>query len=533
MMQVPKIKTNHITFSLVFTFLLFTINNLVNIGKLAKWFMADGSVNLVPFGSFLIIGLSLFNVIFFLVAHKYTTKALAMILVFLSGLATYFIAKYNVAIDRSMLMNVLNTDYTESTALLSVHMFPYILFLILLPILLITRIEINYQKPTTHLFNSAKAIVLSLILAVSLAYLNFNAISQAVNISDKYTVHTLVPINVIRSSLSVVWYGIAPKFKTKMKDIDFSAQVTEQKDLIVVLAVGETTRQKNVSLYGYDRKNTTPLLAQVANLQVLNGIASEGSTLYALPKILKKNGINLTAVTAKAGIESSCFVNFTLYGNCDPVQEVKVSQCGHEGNCYDEDVIPLLESNLSTYSSGSRFIVLHLGGGSHGPRYRDRYPPEFNVFQPICMDADVINQCSEEELYNSYDNSVLYLDYVLNSVLNKLEQSKLPYVMIYLSDHGESLGEEGRVFHGMPPGIALPPEQAEIPLLVKSSLPIQIEARAQYTQSDVFDSVLHLFSIESPHFQENHGFIQLAPQVKNLAQEGEADTPPTGAETAQ
>jgi len=246
---------------------------------------------------------------------------------------------------------------------------------------------------------------------------------------------------------------------------------------VVVLVVGETSRQKSFSLYGYDREDTNPVLAKTKDLHLLNGIARLGSTLYALPEIFEKDDIKLPAIVSKVGIDTSCYVNYTLYDNCTSVGEVKVENCKHDGECYDEDVLPLLEKNLNSYVSGYRFVVLHLGGGSHGPVYSDRHPPEFLKFKPYCNDADVINQCTPEEIYNSYDNTILYVDYVLGEIIHQLENSGAPYVFMYLSDHGESLLEDDRIFHGMPPGISLPSEQAQIPLIVKSSIPISIVKR--------------------------------------------------------
>jgi lipid A ethanolaminephosphotransferase len=150
---------------------------------------------------------------------------------------------------------------------------------------------------------------------------------------------------------------------------------------------------------------------------------------------------------------------------------------------------------------------LHLGGGSHGPSYHERYPEEFQRFKPMCFDADVVNKCTVEQLYNSYDNTILYVDDVLGKIVTKLDKSGVPYVFIYLSDHGESLLENGRIFHGMPPGIPLPPEQAHIPLIVKSSIPISIVKREEYGQQDVFDTVLSLFSIETKVHDKDRNFI--------------------------
>jgi lipid A ethanolaminephosphotransferase len=120
----------------------------------------------------------------------------------------------------------------------------------------------------------------------------------------------------------------------------------------------------------------------------------------------------------------------------------------------------------------------------------------------------VANRCTVDQLYNSYDNTILYVDHVLGEILQTLDRSGAPYVFIYLSDHGESLMEDGVMFHGMPPGVRLPKEQAEIPLIVKSSVPISIDRRGEYQQPDVFDTVLDLLSIRSPGFDRSGSFIR-------------------------
>jgi lipid A ethanolaminephosphotransferase len=275
---------------------------------------------------------------------------------------------------------------------------------------------------------------------------------------------------------------------------------------VVVLAIGETSRQKNFSLYGYDRQ-TNPILSKEKNLHILNGKARIGSTLYALPEILVKNDIPLTSITSKLGIDTACYVNYTLHNNCLIPGEVKVENCKRD-TCFDEDTIPYLQKNLSEYKSGSRFIVIHIGGGSHGPSYHERYPAEFQQFKPICNDADVVNKCTKEELYNTFDNTILYVDFVVGNIIKTLDKSKLKYVFFYLSDHGESLLEEGRIFHGMPPGFDLPPEQAQIPLIVKSSIPISIKKFEEYTQQQVFDTILDLFNIETQVADKEKSFIK-------------------------
>ena len=340
-------------------------------------------------------------------------------------------------------------------------------------------------------------------------YPNYNAILRAGNVSNKYIVYSLVPINIISGSISVASKVDQAVCAAAARRTSRSPRsVAAPGNLVVVLAIGESSRRKNFSLYGYHRRNTNPVLQQIGGLHLLerdrdarvDSIRAAGDP---------REGRHQAADDRVRGWEfrPSCYVNYTLYDNCAAVGETKVSNCGHGGKCYDEDVIPLLKENLRTYVSGYRFVVLHLGGGSHGPAYGDRHPPEFQQFKPMCKDADVANQCTLEELYNSYDNTILYVDYVLGEAIagaRKLRRS----VRVHLSVRSWRIVDgRGRMFHGMPPGIALPAEQAEIPLIVKSSVPISIVERAEYQQPDVFDTVLDLFSIQATPFDRAGSFI--------------------------
>ena len=498
----------HAGFCIAFPLALFVICNAINIEKLTRWFRQGEGLDHSALSAYLLAGLCLFIVVFTLLSHRLTIKPFAILLTITGAAATYFISKYGVAVDSSMVRNTIHTDPTEVGQLLSIQMIPYLVFLMVLPTLLILAADITFKASGRYLWGSLKVIAVALCIAFASLYVEYQAIFRAGNVSNKYIVHSLVPINIISSSVSVATRAVRPYFRKQQQDIELVAKVTTPADLVVVLAIGESSRRKNFSLYGYTRRNTNPRLQRVDGLHLLNAVATRASTLYALPMILEKNGIKLTTVTSRAGIPTTCIVHYTLYDNCAAVGEVKAHECAHDGKCYDEDVIPLLKDNLDTYSSGQRFVVLHLGGGSHGPAYRDRHPPEFQQFRPMCTDADVANQCSLEELYNSYDNTILYVDYVLENAIQTLDASGVPYVFIYLSDHGESLMENGMMFHGVPPGTALPAEQADVPLIVKSSVAIAVEKRASYQQADVYDAVLDLLSIESPQLDRAGSFIR-------------------------
>lgn len=502
-----KLETSHTRFALVFCILLYGICNALNIEKLARWFPQREGYDLFALAAYLLAGQCLFLVFFVLLAHRWTIKPLAITLVAASGAATYFISKYDVAIDRSMIMNTIHTDPTEVGQLLSVQMVPYALLLIVVPAFLILPLEITFARAGRYLVESLKLGATALVVAVLALYSSFNAIHRAGNVSNKYIVYSLVPVNVISGTLSAAG-KLAKPYLGKKRAIEIVGHVERQDDLVVVLAVGESSRKSSFSLYGYERRDTNPVLRKVGGLHLLTGIARRGSTLDALPEILEKRGVKLPQIASRLGVPTACYVNYTLYDNCAEPGETRVEACGHDGKCFDEDVLPLLERDLAAYRSGPRFVVLHLGGGSHGPIYRDRHPPEFARFEPGCHDADVANQCSQEQLKNSYDNTIAYVDFVLGEILARLERSGVPYVFLYLSDHGESLMEEGRMFHGMPPGMSLPPEQAEVPLIVKASVPIQVVERDHYPQQDVFDTVLDLLSIESTVSDRRRSFVK-------------------------
>ena len=503
-----KFQTSHTTFSIVFTVLMFVICNLINIDKIAMWFQQGDSIDYAALIAYLIFGYCLFLIMFIFLAHRWTIKFLSILLVISSATATYFIAKYNVAIERTMLLNTINTDMTEVGALLSIHMIPYIILLIVIPVFIIIRTDISFHGPAKHVLSSVKVGVLAFIIGTVALYAQYNGIYRAGNISKKYVVHSLVPLNYMVSLFSQAYKTIQPLYARSKEAVKITGHVTTPDDLVVVLAIGETSRQKSFSLYGYERRDTNPVLTKTKGLHILNGIAGVGVTLYALPEILEKNEIKLPTIVSKLGVDTACLVNYTFYDNCQAVGEIAVANCKHGDKCYDEDVVPLLEENLKSYRSGYRFVVLHLGGGSHGPLYNDRIPPEYKHFKPTCDDADVINQCTKEELYNSYDNTILYVDFVVGNIIRKLDNSGAPYVFIYLSDHGESLLENGNIFHGMPPGIGLPPEQKQVPLIVKSSVPISIVKRDEYLQQDIFDTVLDLFTIETDLFSKERTFIK-------------------------
>ncbi|MCV6608185.1 MAG: phosphoethanolamine transferase domain-containing protein [Campylobacterales bacterium] len=501
-----KIQVPYGKFIVYFGTIHYIIHNLINYDKLTKWFYIGGTeFDLVGFVAYLVLGLALFLFVYALIAHRYTTKPVTIFLIIASSASTYFIAKYNVAVDNTMLLNMVYTDTTEVGSLLSRHMIIYCVFLILIPLILLYKIEIIFDRPLRHTLTSLGIATIAFVISFVSLYSTFNNIHRAGNASDRYILYSLVPDNYLGAILDIAEEKIAPLYQGETV-VEYEAKTTKEEDLIVVLAIGESLRQKNMNLYGYTRVETTPKLNKQKDLYALNGIALVGSTILALPKILEKEEIKLVNLTRKAKVKSNCFVHFTLYNNCPGEIDTK-DTCTKE-DCFDGDVIPPMKKHLDNYKGGYELVVLHMGGGSHGPIYSDRHPKSYQKYKPMCFDADVLNKCTQEELYNSYDNSILYTDDILNETIEYLDNLGKPYVFIFTSDHGESLGEEGRIFHGMPPGMSLPKEQAQVPLLVKSSIPLKIIKREKYPQPDIYDTILDLFSIESTLHDKKGSFLK-------------------------
>ena len=501
-----KISVNYFTFVFGYAIIMFLVCNSFNIKKFTPYFIANNQTDYFGLLVFFYLALALFILFLLLIFHKKTSKFLAILLCFLSSLVLYFINKYDVLIDRTMVMNALYTDRSEVHSLLSKQMIIYFFLGFIVPSIIILKLEITYPKK--YFLKSLIIILILAITCVVFGYGKFQTLHRAGNLSRKRIIYMVMPLNYIRSSFSVINHiYLKPIFENKAKNIVVESSISKVEDITVVLAIGETSRQKNFSLYGYE-KNTNPLLSKYSDLKILNGKARLGSTLYALPEILTKEDVPLPAVTHFAKIPTSCYVNYSLHDNCVIPGEIKVENCKYGKLCYDEDVIPYLKTELEKPQNGAKLVVLHIGGGSHGPSYHERYPEEFQKFTPICKDADVINKCSKEELFNTFDNTILYVDFVVDGIIKTLENSQKKYVFFYLSDHGESLLEDGRIFHGTPPGIPLPEEQARIPLIVKSSIPIKIKKQDEYPQTQVFDTILYLLNVETKVADMNLSFIE-------------------------
>lgn len=447
----------------------------------------------------LVLNAFVFYLIFFL--SRFVGKILLIITFIINAVAVYFVNTYSVIIDESMIGNVLNTNYEESSSFFSIKLILYIVFLGIIPSIYIYKVKIINVTLKQFLITTSLTLlfILTLVFANASNWLWIDKNSKTLGglaMPWSYSVNT---------SLFYIH-----KFKKNEKEILLpNAVVKDNQKSVVVLVIGESARSENFSLYGY-KKNTNPLLSKVPNLFHFNatscatyttagvkGILEHTQTddLYEiLPNYLYRNNVEVVWRTSNWGEPPVHIKNYqnraALMPNC------KGADCN-----YDEILLTGLKEQILASTKNKILIILHTST-SHGPTYSKKYPPQFETFKPVCNSVE-LGKCSQRELINAYDNTIVYTDYILSQVIEDLKELKeYKSTMIFVSDHGESLGEKNLYMHGMPLSIA-PKEQYEIPFIVwVSDGSKQLKPNKTLTQGNVFHSVLNFLNIESPIYDE-------------------------------
>lgn len=487
--------------------------------------------NALVFLSMPVVAFAVMAIVLTLASIIRLEKLATTLFILLSACAQYFMMNFGIIVDRSMVTNILDTTSAESYALLSGQMIVVLGFTALLFIALAWWIKI---KPAANLWRGTLTrtvtLVVSAVLILLVAALFYKDYASLFR-NNKELVKSLNPSNSIvamnswyfhhqMDNLPLVKIGEDAKQKAVMKK-------GPRKNL-TILIVGETSRAANFSLGGYDRE-TNPLLAK-DNVVYFPKTSSCGTatavsvpcmfsnmprTGYDEPLVHHQEG--LLDIIQRAGIQVLWNDNDGgCKGACDRVPHQDVTdlklpgEC-IDGECYDDVLFHGLGQTIDNMR-GDGVIVLHTIG-SHGPTYYNRYPPAFRRYTPTC-DTSEIQSCSQEQLKNSYDNTILYVDYIVDKAIKLLQskQDKFTTSLVYLSDHGESLGENGVYLHGLPYTIA-PETQKHVPMLVWLSDDYQkryginyscLQKQAKendYSQDNLFSTMLGMTGVETQEYR--------------------------------
>ncbi|MCH4248088.1 MAG: phosphoethanolamine--lipid A transferase [Acinetobacter populi] len=515
------------TFILGFSVWITLSLNFIFFEKLYQLTPYKGFPAILFIGAMVVLLTSYFNFIFNLLMWRWNVKILAFIFLFIGGATTYF-NYLGIGIDAYQIQNLIETDPHEARDLMSLNILLWVAVLLVLPLSILSLFKIKKDKLLSTLkFKGGMA--LGSFLMVSLLVFIYYADLAAILRENRNLKGFISPQSVFSSTWSY-YKKLAPKDNIPLqqyaRDAVLQLESSYSQPKLLVLVIGETARAENFSLNGYAR-NTNPELSKLPILNFTQVVSCGTSTAVSVPCMFSgmprksydpqvaRHRENLLDILQHAGYHVIWMDNNSgckeVCNRVEQYQFPKVLQdkwC--KGNeCADDILLDGLHDylqNMTKNDKQPRVIVLHQMG-SHGPAYYKRSPIQFQHFQPFC-NTNAIQGCSQQDLLNVYDNSIVYTDYILAKVIKQLQiQTKYQTAMWYLSDHGESLGEHGLYLHGAPYLFA-PSQQTHVPMVlwfskqwkVKHPEVIQclnLRKNQKVSQDNLFPTVLSLMDVKT------------------------------------
>ncbi|WP_460480717.1 phosphoethanolamine transferase [Comamonas humi] len=472
-----------------------------------------------------------------LLAWGRAAKPVLLLSVWVAAFAAYFMLTYGIAIDTVMLINVLQTDVRESADLLHWRMALIVGVLALPPTWWLLRIRLAPAKGLRQVARGAGLALAGVLLALAAGLLAFQPLSSAMR-NHKQLRYMMNPLATLYAA------GDLAAIKLRHPDTSLhpiaedaapgASYARQSAPPLVVLVVGETGRAGNFGVDGYARP-TTPMLSARSDLVVARNAWSCGtSTAVSLPCMFSHLGRaeyddskryeSLLDVLQRAGLAVLWVDNQAgCKGVCDRVHSAKTSDTAadHPGLCADGECLDMvllenLDERIAALPREQRergvVLVLHQMG-SHGPAYYKRSPPQDKKFLPECA-SNALQSCSRQELVNAYDNSIVATDRMLGGLIEWLAKARAqqPTAMMYVADHGESLGENNIYLHGLPYSVA-PDVQKHIPWITWLSPAMQQRmgadlaclqgslAQQRISHDNYFHSVLGLADVRTRLYQ--------------------------------
>ena len=433
---------------------------------------------------------------------------------------------YHVVIDSEMIQNIMQTDFHESIDLLNIELFLYLFLLGIFPSYMVYWIPVQYDSIKIE-FKKKIKIMLLMLLTIVLIFFSFSKFYTSFFREHKplrfYTNPTYW-IYAVGDYIALTMNNT----KIKMKIIAADAKIfqTNERNNLVIMVVGEATRADHLALNGYKRQ-TNPLLVnkQIINLPHVSSCGT--STAHSVPCMFSiYNRDNYSYIKGLSTENVLDVLQHTKQveilwrdNNSDskgvalrvPYEDYKTPQnntiCDIE--CRDEGMLIGLDNYIEKKKEKNILIVLHQMG-NHGPDYNKRYTKKFEKFTPVC-ETSQLEKCSRESINNSYDNALIHTDYFLSQVIHLLKKYDTTYktTMIYMSDHGESLGENGLYLHGLPYFMA-PDAQTHVGAMVwlGTNNKQKINPTKAYSHDNLFHTLLGLFNVQTEVYKKELDMFQ-------------------------
>ncbi|MCF6316851.1 MAG: phosphoethanolamine--lipid A transferase [Marinosulfonomonas sp.] len=477
-----------------------------------------------------LFAVALFGLVLFIIAlfsSKWVQKPFLILLLMVGGVSSYYMDTLGVMINREMIQNVVTTTVQEGKHLITFSFISHVLIYAILPSLFILFIKVKRPTFARALIRQTSLAVAAFLLFAALLLVDFKSFSGAIH-DNKDLMGSFQPGAPLSGTIKYALLVLNSRdivLQARGEDAVRGPLISAlDRPVLTVIMVGETVRAQNFGLNGYGR-DTTPKLAARSDVIAFQDVSSCGTaTATSLPCMFSRFGHGdysyeaglanetLLDVLQHAGVRVIWLDNNTgdkgiadRVGGSQLLAYLDNPQYCSSGECNDGIFLPYLQDVIDTITEDTVLVMHHIG--SHGPAYYLRYPPEFERFTPIC-DSTELKNCTSEEIVNTYDNTIAYTDHVLSEAIRMLEtQDKAVTAMIYMSDHGESLGEGGLYLHGAPYFMA-PDTQTKVPFVIwlsggyKSAFTTDtscLKARATQPAShaNLFHSVLGLMDIDT------------------------------------
>lgn len=479
--------------------------------------------------------------VFFVIVNSLTfnkiVKIVLVLLTTIAAVANYFSTNFGIIFNADMIRNAIATDTAEAIDFVNTTLFIN-LFITIIPVVYIafaSKLK-NYsiKKAIIYKFGSS---ALALVIALVLVWTNFQGLSSLIR-NQSAIKHLITPLNIISSTIKTTFTDANPEENIKKTVIDKNPRLGEiniqPRGSLIFVVVGETARAANWGLAGYSRQ-TTPELAKRNVISFNKTISCGTSTDVSLPCMFSQVGRDnydrstilkeesLLAVMKRAGSNVYWMDNQSgCKGVCKDIPMLnvdmqKMSTLCKNGHCFDGAMLPSIPANLLNKTSENTVIFMH-EIGNHGPAYYKRYPKDFEKFIPACHDSRLQN-CTLEQITNAYDNALLYTDHVLAGMIDYLNGiQELDTALLYVSDHGESLGENNMYLHGAPYFMA-PEVQTHVPMIMwiskgmKDRLALDTECLQEIATTNtnhdmLYSTLLGITDIESKTYKKSLDFTE-------------------------
>ena len=480
------------------------------------------------FFAIIIAIISAISILLLIFGHKYVLKPLAIFLIILSAILSFYNQQFGVTVDEQMIINTLQTDVKEAMDLMSISFFIHIFFLGIIPSIIIYFIEIEYGSFKKDFLVRVFSITAAFLIIAVIIFANFKQVSFITRENKNLNRH-VTPLYTLFSTYELGVLSLQSEIKFTKLGED-AKLITNNKKTIGIMVVGETARSDKFSLNGY-QKETNFYLKNKEVFSFKNTISCGTATAYSVPCMFflngeknftqskAKNQSNVLDVLSLAGVKTIWVNNNSSCKNvCKRIETINITKDsgGEDKNIILDEKLLDTTSEILKNNKGDILIVLH-SMGSHGPRYYKRFPEKFAKFKPFCNN-DTPQNCSKDELNNAYDNTIVYTDYVLSKLIDILKEKKeYNTFMFYASDHGESLGEHGIYLHGLPKKIA-PKEQTDFAMvlwlsdqMIKNqninSSKIKNMANKQLNHDYLPHTLLNLFKVQSSVYKKEFSLV--------------------------